>query len=75
VPCAGKAGVVKGTSKGLGREILATHLTGAFLGCKHASAAMRDRGGGSVVNIGSILSFTGDGYLAAYTAMKGVCSA
>jgi NAD(P)-dependent dehydrogenase (short-subunit alcohol dehydrogenase family) len=25
---------------------------------------------GSIVNIGSILSFTGDGYLAAYTAMK-----
>jgi NAD(P)-dependent dehydrogenase (short-subunit alcohol dehydrogenase family) len=26
--------------------------------------------GGSIVNLGSILSFTGDGYLAAYTAMK-----
>ena len=31
---------------------------------------MRAAGGGSIVNIGSILSFTGDGYLAAYTAMK-----
>lgn len=51
-------------------DLVATHLTGVFWGCKHAIAAMRDRGGGSVVNIGSILSFTGDGYLAAYTAMK-----
>jgi len=132
--CAGKAGVVTGTSRGLGREILlalaregasvfqqgdirreedvvagiercgnefgtfdfivnnagvlgegrlhetsneewddlvATHLTGTFWGCKHAVNAMRETGrGGSIVNLGSILSFTGDGYLAAYTAMK-----
>ena len=52
-------------------DLVATHLTGAFWGCKHAIAAMRASGrGGSIVNIGSILSFTGDGYLAAYTAMK-----
>jgi NAD(P)-dependent dehydrogenase (short-subunit alcohol dehydrogenase family) len=52
-------------------DLAATHLTGAFWGCKHAVNAMRENGGGgSIVNIGSILSFTGDGYLAAYTAMK-----
>jgi NAD(P)-dependent dehydrogenase (short-subunit alcohol dehydrogenase family) len=52
-------------------DLVATHLTGAFWGCKHAIAAMRKNGtGGSIVNLGSILSFTGDGYLAAYTAMK-----
>jgi NAD(P)-dependent dehydrogenase (short-subunit alcohol dehydrogenase family) len=51
-------------------ELVATHLTGTFWGCKHAIEAMRERGGGSIVNVGSILSFTGDGYLAAYTAMK-----
>jgi NAD(P)-dependent dehydrogenase (short-subunit alcohol dehydrogenase family) len=52
-------------------DLVATHLTGTFWGCKHAIAAMRESGrGGSIVNIGSILSFTGDGYLAAYTAMK-----
>jgi NAD(P)-dependent dehydrogenase (short-subunit alcohol dehydrogenase family) len=52
-------------------DLVATHLTGAFWGCKHAVNAMRESGkGGSIVNIGSILSFTGDGYLAAYTAMK-----
>lgn len=52
-------------------DLVATHLTGTFWGCKHALLAMRGNGGGgNIVNIGSILSFTGDGYLAAYTAMK-----
>jgi NAD(P)-dependent dehydrogenase (short-subunit alcohol dehydrogenase family) len=52
-------------------DLVATHLTGAFWGCKHAVNAMRESGRpGSIVNVGSILSFTGDGYLAAYTAMK-----
>ncbi len=52
-------------------DLVATHLTGAFWGCKHAIEAMRKNGtGGSIVTLGSILSFTGDGYLAAYTAMK-----
>ena len=52
-------------------ELVAVHLTGTFWCCKHAVEAMRARGtGGSIVTVGSILSFTGDGYLAAYTAMK-----
>ena len=52
-------------------ELVAVHLTGAFFSCKHAVGAMRASGrGGAIVTVGSILSFTGDGYLAAYTAMK-----
>jgi NAD(P)-dependent dehydrogenase (short-subunit alcohol dehydrogenase family) len=52
-------------------ELVAVHLTGTFWGCKHAVNEFRARGkGGVIVNVGSILSFTGDGYLAAYTAMK-----
>ena len=52
-------------------DLVATHMTGAFWGCKHAIQTMlADGTPGSIVNIGSILSFTGDGYLAAYTAMK-----
>jgi NAD(P)-dependent dehydrogenase (short-subunit alcohol dehydrogenase family) len=59
------------TTNELWEDLVATHLTGTFWGCKHAIAAMRESGrGGSIVNLGSILSFTGDGYLAAYTAMK-----
>lgn len=52
-------------------ELVAVHLTGTFWCTKHAIEAMRsDGGGGAIVTVGSILSFTGDGYLAAYTAMK-----
>src|SRR3972149_4000699 len=52
-------------------DLVATHLTGTFWGCKHAIAAMRESGrGGAIVNLGSILSFTGDGYLAAHTAVE-----
>jgi NAD(P)-dependent dehydrogenase (short-subunit alcohol dehydrogenase family) len=59
------------TSNELWDDLVATHLTATFWGCKHAIEAMRASGrGGAIVNIGSILSFTGDGYLAAYTAMK-----
>jgi NAD(P)-dependent dehydrogenase (short-subunit alcohol dehydrogenase family) len=59
------------TTNELWDDLVATHLTGTFWGCKHAIAVMRASGrGGAIVNIGSILSFTGDGYLAAYTAMK-----
>jgi NAD(P)-dependent dehydrogenase (short-subunit alcohol dehydrogenase family) len=59
------------TTNELWDDLVATHLTGTFWGCKHAIAAMRESGrGGAIVNLGSILSFTGDGYLAAYTAMK-----
>jgi NAD(P)-dependent dehydrogenase (short-subunit alcohol dehydrogenase family) len=59
------------TSNELWNDLVATHMTGAFWGCKHAIETMRADGtAGSIVNIGSILSFTGDGYLAAYTAMK-----
>jgi NAD(P)-dependent dehydrogenase (short-subunit alcohol dehydrogenase family) len=59
------------TTNELWDDLVATHLTGTFWGCKHAIVAMRASGrGGSIVNVGSILSFTGDGYLAAYTAMK-----
>jgi NAD(P)-dependent dehydrogenase (short-subunit alcohol dehydrogenase family) len=52
-------------------ELVAVHMTGTFWCTKHAVEAMRADGrGGAIVTIGSILSFTGDGYLAAYTAMK-----
>jgi len=52
-------------------DLVSTHLTGTFWGCKHALLDMRAHGtGGAIVNVGSILSFTGDGYLAAYTGMK-----
>jgi meso-butanediol dehydrogenase / (S,S)-butanediol dehydrogenase / diacetyl reductase len=50
--------------------ILAVNLKGVFFGCKHAVRAMR-AGGGSIVNIASILGLVADGILAAYCAAKG----
>jgi NAD(P)-dependent dehydrogenase (short-subunit alcohol dehydrogenase family) len=59
------------TANDMWDDLVATHLTATFWGCKHAIAALREeQRPGSIVNVGSILSFTGDGYLAAYTAMK-----
>ncbi|BBY27474.1 SDR family NAD(P)-dependent oxidoreductase [Mycolicibacterium sediminis] len=59
------------TTNELWDALIATHLTGAFWGCKHAVNTFRERATpGAIVNIGSILSFTADGYLGAYTAMK-----
>jgi NAD(P)-dependent dehydrogenase (short-subunit alcohol dehydrogenase family) len=59
------------TSNDMWGDLVATHLTACFWGCKHGVESFRADGRpGSIVNLGSILSFTGDGYLAAYTAMK-----
>jgi NAD(P)-dependent dehydrogenase (short-subunit alcohol dehydrogenase family) len=46
------------------------NLKGVFFGCKHAVIAMRETGGGSIVNTASILALTGDPFLPAYTATK-----
>jgi NAD(P)-dependent dehydrogenase (short-subunit alcohol dehydrogenase family) len=59
------------TSNQLWDDLVGTHLTGAFWGCKHAIETFRARQTpGVILNVGSILSFTADGYLGAYTAMK-----
>src|ERR671937_397547 len=62
--------LVQTTEEQLDR-ILAINLKGVFFGCKHAVRAMRPAGGGSIVNIASILGLVGDGILAAYCAAKG----
>ena len=53
------------------RSIMAVNLDGTFLGCKHAVRVMKDRGGGSIVNISSVTGLIGNGNLAAYGASKG----
>jgi NAD(P)-dependent dehydrogenase (short-subunit alcohol dehydrogenase family) len=52
-------------------RVLAVNLKGPFFGCKHAIRAMRGAGGGSIINIASVLALTGDANLAAYGAAKG----
>jgi NAD(P)-dependent dehydrogenase (short-subunit alcohol dehydrogenase family) len=51
-------------------EVVATNLTAVFWGCKHAILAMKETGGGSIINTASILSFTADAYAPGYTATK-----
>ena len=52
-------------------RVLAVNLKGPFFGCKHAIRVMRGSGGGSIVNVASVLALTGDPMLAAYGAAKG----
>lgn len=53
------------------RRIMAVNLDGVFLGLRHAGPAMVKRGGGSVVNLASILGKVGLANAAAYCASKG----
>jgi NAD(P)-dependent dehydrogenase (short-subunit alcohol dehydrogenase family) len=52
------------------RAVLATNLDGVFLGCKHAIAAMRRTGAGSIVNVSSRSGLVGIPQAAAYAASK-----
>ena len=54
------------------QRIMDVNATGVFLGTKHAVEQMRQTGGGSIVNISSIMGFVGgEGGHPAYHASKG----
>jgi NAD(P)-dependent dehydrogenase (short-subunit alcohol dehydrogenase family) len=54
------------------RRIMEVNTTGVFLGTKYAIPAMRQAGGGSIVNISSIMGFVGgESGHPAYHASKG----
>ena len=56
------------------RKVMAVNLDGVFLGIKHAMPAMRDSGGGSIINISSIAGLRGYMRQIAYCGSKGgVC--
>jgi len=53
------------------REVIETNLTSAFL-CSHAAyPAMKQAGGGKIINIGSMMSIFGASFTPAYAASKG----
>lgn len=51
-------------------KVMAINLDGVFLGCKHAIAAMRKAGGGSIINMSSRSGLVGIPHAAAYAASK-----
>ena len=63
------------TSIELWNRVVAVNQTGTFLGMRAAIPALRRAGGGSIVNISSVLATMGSGNSASYTATKGAVSA
>jgi len=52
-------------------NVFAVNARGTFLCCKHAVVGMRERGGGSIVNVASIAGLVGLRNRVAYSASKG----
>ncbi len=53
------------------RRMLSINVEGVFLGCKYSVPAIRQSGGGSIVNTSSLAAFLGTPDLSAYGASKG----
>lgn len=51
-------------------RIMAVNAGGVFLGCKHIIPLMRERGGGSIVNVSSIAALVATPFITAYGASK-----
>ncbi|WP_009480694.1 SDR family NAD(P)-dependent oxidoreductase [Rhodococcus sp. JVH1] len=68
---------ISGPGEGIASElegwdsIVAVNQTGPFLGMRAVTPAMRAAGGGSIINIASIMGYVGDPDYLAYTATKG----
>jgi NAD(P)-dependent dehydrogenase (short-subunit alcohol dehydrogenase family) len=59
------------TTMDLYQSVLGVNLTGAFMACKYAVPALVERGGGSIVNIGSVAGVRDSGSThPAYSASK-----
>ncbi|MGI9361007.1 MAG: SDR family oxidoreductase [Parasphingorhabdus sp.] len=53
------------------RLVMGVSADGTFYGCKYAVPAMKNSGGGSIINMASIASVQGEPVVAAYAAAKG----
>jgi 3(or 17)beta-hydroxysteroid dehydrogenase len=63
-------GNIEATDYATWRNVMAVNLDGAFLGCKHAFALLRRRGG-AIVNLSSVFGHVGSQNIVAYAASKG----
>ena len=52
-------------------RIMSVHVRGTFLSCKHAIPSMIERGGGTIVTLGSTAAVRGAPMLTAYATAKG----
>jgi 3(or 17)beta-hydroxysteroid dehydrogenase len=68
-------GTIEDTTLELYQKIQRINSDGYFLGCKYAYAAMKERGGGSIVNMSSISGIGGSSSFVAYSASKGAVAA
>lgn len=67
----GVAATAVDTSEEDWQRVIDVGLKGTFLGIKHAAPAMRESGGGSIVNMASVVALVGVRDRAAYSAAKG----
>jgi 3(or 17)beta-hydroxysteroid dehydrogenase len=68
-------GTIEDTSLELWQKIQRINADGYFLGCKYAYQAMKERGGGSIINMSSISGIGGSSSFCAYSASKGAVTA
>jgi len=66
-----RAHIVEETTVDEWDQVMDINAKGVFLGTKHAIPAMRQAGGGSIVNISSVAGLVGSKQTTAYTASKG----
>lgn len=66
----GRGGAVDELAVEAWDEVLGSHLRGAFLCSKHVVPAMRARGAGKIVNVGSMFSLFGPPGFSPYAAAK-----
>ena len=73
VNCAGvlEPGAAEDTSEAQFDRLMAVNLKGTFLVCRAALSRLRQSGGGSIINLGSVLSLVGMQKRVAYAAAKG----
>ena len=69
------AGAIEDTTLEDWQKIQRVNSDGYFLGCKYGYAAMKKRGGGSIVNMSSMAGIGGVSSFCAYSASKGAVAA